>query len=117
LDINTGSVLHANEIIVAQRLVKTWIAGADKEWDVIPTEHLRTVFHILTEQNPRLSQREFSKRLSRNGIEVQRKRLPGTDRQSTPVRGLVVTWELSEEDKDMFIDTYFEDNDKRLLAV
>ena len=117
LDINTGTVLHANEIIVAQRLVKTWIVSADKEWDVIPTEHLRTVFHILTEQNPRLSQREFSKRLSRNGIEVQRKRLPGVGSSGNVTRGIVVRWELSEEDKDMFITTYFEDNDKRLLAV
>ena len=110
-------MLHANEIIVAQRLVKTWIVSADKEWDVIPTEHLRTVFHILTEQNPRLSQREFSKRLSRNGIEVQRKRPPDTGRESNPIRGIVVNWNILPEDRDMFIDTYFEDNDKRLLAV
>lgn len=117
LDINTGSVLHANEILVAQRLVKSWIASSDDEWSIIPTEHLRTVFHIQTEQTPRLSQQEFKKRLNRNGMEIQRKRLPNTGRDSNPIRGIVVNWNILSEDKEMFINAYFEDNDKRLLAV
>jgi hypothetical protein len=48
---------------------------------------------------------------------VQRKRPPDTGRESNPIRGIVVNWNILPEDRDMFIDTYFEDNDKRLLAV
>ena len=117
LDINTGSVLHANEILAAQRLVKSWIAASDEIFSVIPSEHLRTVFHIQTEQNPRLSQQEFKKRLSRNGLENTRKRPPGADRDSTPVRGIVIKWSILKEDKEMYVNAYFEENDKRLLAV
>lgn len=117
LDINTGSVLHANEILAAQRLVKSWIAASDEDYCVIPSEHLRTVFHIQTEQTPRLSQQEFKKRLSRNGLEITRKRAPGASRDSTPVRGIVLNWKISEEDKDMYISAYFEENDQRLLAT
>ena len=74
LDINTASVLHSNEITAAQRLVKGWISKATDPYAVIPMEHLRTVFHVQTEQTPRLSQQEFKKRMSRNNIEAKRKR-------------------------------------------
>ena len=70
LDINTGTVAFANEIMTAQRFVKNWVAEANDPYVILPTEHLRTVFHIQTEQNPRLSQREFIKRLQRHGLEI-----------------------------------------------
>ena len=116
LEINTGSVLHANEIIAAQRIVKSWIADATQSYAVIPREHLRTVFHIQTEQTPRYSQRDFSKKLSRNGLEPERKRGPLASRDTHPVLGLVVTWKVTQEQQQVLIDEYFEDNDQRLLA-
>ena len=109
-------MLHANEIIAAQRLVKSWIASCKDEYTVIPREHLRTVFHIQTEQTPRYSQRDFSKKLSRNGLEPERRRAVDANRDATPLYGLVTTWNISEEAQQTLIDGYFEDNDKRLLA-
>jgi hypothetical protein len=108
--------LHANEIIAAQRIVKSWIADATQSYAVIPREHLRTVFHIQTEQTPRYSQRDFSKKLSRNGLEPERKRGPLASRDTHPVLGLVVTWKVTQEQQQVLIDEYFEGNDQRLLA-
>ena len=115
LDINTATVLHANEIEAAQRLVKTWIAQATDEYAVIPMEHLRTVFHVQTEQNPRLSQREFAKRMSRNGIESERKRPFGAVRSTNVIRGVVTTWNSNEIELKRLVDSYFTDNDNKLL--
>ena len=48
----------------SQRFVKTWIADAKNHGlSVIPVEHLRTVYHTQTEQNPAIANREFHKRL------------------------------------------------------
>ena len=116
LEINTASVLHANEIIAAQRLVKGWIANALDDYTVIPREHLRTVFHIQTEQTPRYSQRDFSKKLSRNGLEPERKRPFSAGKETNPILGLVVSWNINGEEQQTLIDGYFEDNDQRLLA-
>jgi hypothetical protein len=115
LDINTATVLHSNEIEAAQRLVKSWIATATDPFAVIPMEHLRTVFHVQTEQNPRLSQREFTKRMSRNGIETERKRPFGSGKETNQIRGVVTTWQSNELELKRLIDQYFEDNDKKLL--
>ena len=117
LDINTATVLHANEIEAAQRLVKSWIAKAADEYAVIPMEHLRTVFHVQTEQNPRLSQREFSKRMSRNGIETERKRPIGASRDANQIRGVVTTWQLNELEIKRLKDAYFTEHDQKLLSV
>jgi hypothetical protein len=115
LDINTASVIHANEIEAAQRLVKSWIAQGMHEYLVIPMEHLRTVFHVQTEQNPRLSQREFSKRMNRSGIETERKRPFKSERDTNPMRGVVTTWETNELELKRLTDQYFEEHDKKLL--
>lgn len=117
LDINTATILHANEIEAAQRLVKSWIAQAKQPYVVIPKEHLRTVFHVQTEQNPRLSQREFSKRMSRNGIETERKRPVGSGRNANPVTGVVITWQTNEMEIKRLTDSYFTDHDQKLLSV
>ena len=99
-----------------QRLVKSWIAEAAQPYAVVPREHLRTVFHIQTEQTPRYSQRDFSKKLSRNGLEPERKRAPTASRDASAVYGLVIEWAVSQEDRQILIDGYFEDTDQRLLA-
>ena len=116
LDINTASVLHANEIEAAQRLVKSWIAQAQHPYVVIPMEHLRTVFHVQTEQNPRLSQREFTKRMSRNGIETERKRPQGADRNTNVIRGVVTEWNSNELEIKRLQETYFNEHDQKLLC-
>lgn len=116
LEINVGSVLHANEIIAAQRLVKNWVAHCLDDYQVIPMEHLRTVFHVQTEQTPRLSQQEFKKRMSRNNISPKRKREFGADRTSNPINGVVVNWQSSRKEQELLTSTYFDDQDQRLLA-
>lgn len=115
LDINTATILHANEIEAAQRLVKTWITQAGDPFVIIPMEHLRTVFHVQTEQNPRLSQREFAKRMSRNGIESERKRPFGSGKNTNVIRGVVTAWQSNDLEVKRLIDSYFSDNDKKLL--
>lgn len=118
LDINTATVLHSNEIEVAQRLVKSWIAQSDDEYAVLPMEHLRTVYHIQTEQNPRFSQREFSKRMSRNGLEPERKRPIGASRDTNPIRGILTKWNLQPAEKQHLIEQYFnKPEDQRLLQT
>ena len=117
LDINTATVLHSNEIEAAQRLVKSWIATATDPFAVIPMEHLRTVFHVQTEQNPRLSQREFTKRMSRNGVETERKRPYGANRDASVIRGVVTTWQSNELELKRLQESYFTEHDRKLLTV
>ena len=117
LDINTATVLHSNEIEAAQRLVKSWIATATDPFAVIPMEHLRTVFHVQTEQNPRLSQREFTKRMSRNGIETERKRPFGSGKETNQIRGVVTTWQSNELELKRLQESYFTEHDTKLLTV
>jgi hypothetical protein len=117
LDINTATVLHSNEIEAAQRLVKSWIAHAEHPYMVLPMEHLRTVFHVQTEQNPRLSQREFTKRMSRNGVETERKRPHGAGRGTNPVSGVVTTWQSNELELKRLQESYFTEHDRKLLTV
>lgn len=117
LDINTATVLHSNEIEAAQRLVKSWIATARDPFAVIPMEHLRTVFHVQTEQNPRLSQREFTKRMSRNGVETERKRPYGANRDASVIRGVVTTWQSNELELKRLQESYFTEHDRKLLTV
>lgn len=117
LDINTATVLHSNEIEAAQRLVKSWIAHAEHPYMVLPMEHLRTVFHVQTEQNPRLSQREFTKRMSRNGIETERKRPHGAGRGTNPISGVVTTWQSNELELKRLKESYFTEQDRKLLTV
>ena len=115
LDINVASVLHSNEIEAAQRIVKAWISQSDDEYTVVPMEHLRTIYHVQTEQNPRFSQREFTKRMSRNDLTTERKRPFGAGRDINPIHGIVIDWQISEIEKQRLINTYFKPEDQRLL--
>jgi hypothetical protein len=117
LDINTGNAMNMNEVATAQRIVKAWIASAKDPFCVIPMEHLRTVFHVQTEQNPRFSQREFLKQMSRNGIALSRKRAPNAGRDTNPVRGVVVNWQQDELEIQRLINQYFDATDQRQLLL
>lgn len=117
LDINVAALLHSNEIEVAQRIVKSWIAQSDDDYSIIPMEHLRTIYHVQTEQNPRFSQREFSKRMSRNDITTERKRPFGSSRDANLLSGVLVKWKVSDIEKQRLINTYFTTDDQRLLKL
>lgn len=115
LDINTANAMNMNEVATAQRLVKTWIAASKEKYSMIPMEHLRTVFHVQTEANPRLSQREFSKQMSRNGITPTRKRAPGASRDSNLISGVSVSWAIDDFDRQRLINAHFDSVDQRQL--
>ena len=80
-------------------------------------EHLRTVFHVQTEQNPRLSQREFAKRMSRNGIETVRKRPFGASSNTNVIRGVLTKWQSNELELKRLQESYFTEHDQKLLTV
>lgn len=119
LDINVGNVTFANEIMTAQRLVKHWISEANDPYVILPTEHLRTIFHIQTEQNPRLSQREFVKRLAKFGHEPVRKRpfARKGDRNQSVIRGIQTKWHIKPKELDLLIETYYAPEDHQLLRA
>ena len=117
LDINTTTVLNSGDIDTAQRIVKAWIADQANDYAVIPMEHLRTVYHVQTEQNPRYSIKDFTKRMSRNGLSPERKRPFNAGRDANPIRGVVVDWQLTPNEQTHLIDTYFTHDDQRLIST
>lgn len=115
LDISLTNVLQGQEITTAQRFVKQWVAESQYPYSVIPMEHLRVVYGVLTDD--RLSQREFAKRAERSGLTKQQKREYNASRRTAPVRGVVTSWKLESEEFNEVTDKYFDDKDRRLLAV
>ena len=114
LDISLSNVLQGQEITTAQRFVKQWVAESQWPHSVIPMEHLRVVYGVLTDD--RLSQREFTKKAARCGVSKERKRShcsPGAN----PINGIVTTWKLECEQLTEVTDKYFDDKDRKLLAV
>ena len=117
LDISIDDTFNAARIINSQRFVKTWIADAKNHGiSVIPVEHLRTVYHTQTEQNPAIANREFHKRLDRFGLRTQQKRPPGSNRDAPPIRGIVVEWTTNSKQLDSIIGQHFDKKDKVLIA-
>ena len=86
------------------------------------TAHLQVIISLdihkqtQTEQTPAIANREFHKRLDRNGLNVQRKRMPGADRDANGIRGIVVNWATDHEQLDEIIDQHFDKKDKVLIA-
>jgi len=115
LDISLTNVLQGQEITTAQRFVKQWIAESQAEYSVIPMEHLRVVYGVLTDD--RISQREFIKRAERNGLTRERKRAYNADSLTNPTRGVVVEWRIDDEQFKEITDKYFDNKDRKLLAV
>lgn len=116
LQIETTNVMGSGDVLPAQRFVKSWLAKSSHEYMIIKDEHLRIVFHALTEQTPRLNAKEFSKRLERNGLTKTRKRQVGADRDANPIRGIEVNWSITDQSRTELIETYFNDKDKQLVA-
>ena len=115
LDISVTNVMQGQEITTAQRFVKQWIAESKWEYSVIPMEHLRVVYGVLTDD--RLSQREFQKKAERCGVTKSQKREFKAPRSNPPIRGVVTNWYLSEDQFNEVTDKHFTDKDRGLLAV
>ncbi len=114
LEINITNVLQGQEIQTAQRIVKQWVAERAWEYSVIPMEHLRTIYTVLTDQ--RMAQREFIKKAERNGIVIERRREANLGSGANPSRGVVVNWDLSDEYFEDITTKYFSEKDMKLLA-
>ena len=115
LDISLTNVLQGQEITTAQRFVKQWVAESRWPYSIIPLEHLRVVYGVLTDD--RLSQREFQKKAARCGINKERKRAHGALRSQNTIMGIVTTWKLDNEQFNEVIEKYFDDKDKKLLVA
>ncbi len=118
LDINLGNTLQAGEIMTAQKFVKGWLADAYNgvKYSMIPPEHLRTVYNVLTEQTPRVPTRQFQKDLSRQGLTKTRKRPVGASRDANPINGIEITWMFENEaEGQLLIEQYFDAKDLGLL--
>ena len=115
LDIELTNVLQGAEITTAQRFVKQWVAESQWPHSVITLEHLRVVYAVLTDD--RLSQREFQKKAARCGVSKERKRSHGASRSSAGTYGVVTTWKLDTEQFNEVTNKYFDDKDRKLLAV
>lgn len=115
LDISMTNVMQGQEITTGQRLVKQWVVESQYPHSVIPIEHLRTVYSVLTED--RLSPREFAKRAERNGLKKERKREHKATRSAGAAYGILTKWNL---EADLFNETtnkYFDERDLKLLAA
>ena len=115
LDIPLTNAFDAGGITIAQRYVKNWIATAGEEL-IIPMPHFKIVYDILTDSKNKMSVRDFTKAMSRLNIKPSRKRIGG-DRTTSAPRGVVITWELTEEVKQLLIKDYFDSNDQSLLQT
>jgi hypothetical protein len=73
------------------------------------------VYGVLTDD--RISQREFIKRAERNGLRRERRRLHNANRHDNPTRGVVVEWRIDDEQFNEVTNKYFDDKDRKLLAV
>lgn len=115
LDIELTNVMQGQEITSAQRFVKQWIAESQWPHSVIPLEHLRLVYGVLTDH--RLSQREFQKKAERCGIVKERKRVFGvTGSSSNGVWGVVTSWDTNRLTLEEITDKYFDQKDLKLLG-
>ena len=118
LDIRITNVMNSGEIDAAQRFVKSWIADAHAgHYSIIPTDALRVVYNVLTEARPPLSPIDFKKRLTRNNIEVVRKRAADAGREANAIRGVYVKWRIDQVSLQSAIKTYFTNEDAALLRT
>jgi len=114
LDIPLANTFDAGSISISQRYVKDWISKIGKEI-VIPMQHFKLMYDVLTDSKNRMSARDFSKAMSRYNVKAGRKRVGSSQGSSAP-RGIVITWYLPEDQKDVLINQYFDKKDKTALV-
>ena len=113
LDIPLTNTFDAGGISTAQRYVKDWIASFGTE-TVIPLAHFKVVYDAMTDSRNTISQREFSKRMSRLNIKTARKRV-SKDRDANIPRGVVLTWKIDNNVREELIKQHFDERDIGLL--
>ena len=79
-------------------------------------QHFKVVYDVLTDSRNKLSQRDFSKAMSRLNVVTRRKRVSSDKHASIP-RGVVITWKLEDNVKDTLIKDHFDEKDLKLLAT
>lgn len=109
LEIPLTNTFDAGGISTAQRYVKDWVAKTGEEV-CIPMSHFKLVYDVLTDTRNKLSQRDFTKAMSRLNVTTAVKRV-----KNKTARGVVLLWKLDNNTKQEIIDTYFEERDKQLL--
>ena len=72
------------------------------------------MYDALTDSRNTLSQREFSKRMSRLNIKTARKRV-SKDRAAGIPRGVVLTWKLDNNIREQLVKEHFDERDLELL--
>ena len=113
LDIPLTNTFDAGGISTAQRYLKDWLANAEEE-QIIPLAHFKIVYDALTDSRNTLSQRDFSKRMSRLNIKTARKRI-SKDRDAKIPRGVVLTWKIDNTVREELIKEHFDERDLNLL--
>ena len=109
LDIPLTNAFDAGPISTAQRYVKDWIAKTGQEV-CIPMSQLKLAYDVLTDSRNKLSQRDFTKAMSRLNITTAVKRI-----KDKTVRGVVLTWKLDNNVREELIKNHFEETDLNLL--
>lgn len=109
LEIPLTNTFDAGGISTAQRYVKDWVARVGQDM-CIPMSHFKLVYDILTDSRNKLSQRDFTKAMSRLNITTAVKRI-----QTKTVRGVVLTWKLTNTIREDIIENHFEENDLKLI--
>ena len=113
LDIPLTNTFDAGSISTAQRYIKNWIIKTDTEL-VIPMQHLKLIYEVLTDNSKTLSVQDFAKAMNRLNIKTARKRMGEGKNRSAP-RGVLITWHLDENVKQSLITEYFDTKDTQLL--
>ena len=113
LDIPLANTFDAGGISTAQRYLKDWLSTVGQE-QVIPLAHFKVVYDVLTDSRNTISQREFSKRMSRLNIKTARKRI-SKDRAAGIPRGVVLTWKIDNNVLQQLIKEHFDERDLNLL--
>ncbi|HAI40193.1 MAG TPA: hypothetical protein DCM40_19920 [Maribacter sp.] len=114
LDIPLTNTFDAGGISTAQRYIKDWISKADSEI-IIPMQHFKLVYDVLTDNRKALAIRDFTKAMSRLNVTTTRKRM-GAGKNSSAPRGVLLTWILDPKVKQTLIEEHFNANDTTLLG-
>ena len=114
LDIPLTNTFDAGGISTAQRYIKDWISKTNTE-TIIPMQHFKLVYDVLTDNRKSLAIRDFTKAMSRLNVQTTRKRI-GSGKNTSAPRGVLITWVLEEKVKDNLIKEHFDNNDTLLLG-
>jgi hypothetical protein len=113
LDIPLTNTFDAGGISTSQRYIKNWIAEVGNE-TIIPMQHFKLVYDVLTDNKKVLSIRDFTKAMSRLNVGTTRKRMGEGEHRSAP-RGVLLTWLLADDVKESLLEDHFEGKDMELI--